>query len=192
MSRLFIAGDPAPDATLYDYTGQSVTFSDLWKKQPTAFFFLRHFGCPNCRAQAIQLRRNRNKLAAANLHIILIGLGDADAAAQFRKEYDLPFIVLCDPTLRIYARYGLLKMSPIRELEPANVRRTLQRSGEYGNNLFSFMKGQNILQLGGIFVVDQQGIVRFAQRSRHQSDFPPIETILATLKEEKLVQRAEE
>jgi peroxiredoxin len=184
MSRLFDVGNLVPDATLPDHEGHEITFSTLWKQQPTIFYFMRHFGCPHCRSQAIALRQQREKLSAAGLTALIIGLGSPDAAADFREEYDLPFTILCDPTKRIYARYGLLRMRPFREMDPHNLRQTIKRGQEHGGNMFSgnpFKERQDIFQLGGIFVVNQAGRADFVQRSRRMSDFPELDDILAAL-----------
>ncbi len=37
-------GDKAPNLTLRDSTGAEVALSDLWREQPLALVFLRHFG----------------------------------------------------------------------------------------------------------------------------------------------------
>jgi peroxiredoxin len=43
MSRLQI-GDPAPDVTLPDHSGQRITLSEHWARRPVILLFLRHFG----------------------------------------------------------------------------------------------------------------------------------------------------
>lgn len=37
-------GAPAPDLTLLDQDGHDVALSSFWRRQPTVFVFLRHFG----------------------------------------------------------------------------------------------------------------------------------------------------
>jgi peroxiredoxin len=43
MSDLAV-GDLAPDLTLLDADERPLTLSSLWKRQPLALIFLRHFG----------------------------------------------------------------------------------------------------------------------------------------------------
>jgi peroxiredoxin len=43
MARLKI-GDTAPDATLLNKAGESITLSNLWQNGPTLLSFIRHFG----------------------------------------------------------------------------------------------------------------------------------------------------
>lgn len=50
-------GSQAPDAVLTDTDGNSVTLSSYWKVKPTVILFLRHFGCPFCREQVANLRK---------------------------------------------------------------------------------------------------------------------------------------
>ncbi len=37
-------GQPAPDAVFRDAAGDELHFADFWRRQPTVFIFLRHFG----------------------------------------------------------------------------------------------------------------------------------------------------
>jgi peroxiredoxin len=37
-------GDPAPDLTVTDATGEQLALSSLWQDQPLVLAFLRHYG----------------------------------------------------------------------------------------------------------------------------------------------------
>jgi len=42
--RTVTVGQPAPDAEFRDGTGALIRLSDFWRRRPTLFIFLRHFG----------------------------------------------------------------------------------------------------------------------------------------------------
>jgi peroxiredoxin len=179
----FNVGSSAPDATLLDHEGNEVTLSHIWQKKTTALFFLRHFGCPNCRAEVADLRANRVKLAAANLNIVLIGVGNPEDANQFRSASFITFPILCDPSRRLYRQFELFKAAPLRELAPANMLLTIKRSRQYRGNPFSAMVGDETKkQLGGVFVINPKGIVQYSHRSLYQTDFPTVDDLLKALK----------
>ncbi len=43
-NKRLVVGAQAPDLTLTHQHGQQVRFSELWRKGPVFFNFLRHFG----------------------------------------------------------------------------------------------------------------------------------------------------
>ena len=174
-------GDLAPDVVLCDYEEREVALASLWQQQVTLLVYVRHFGCPHCRAHATQLRRTKRKFDALGTQIVLVGMGTPVKADVFRAELDLPFLVLCDPDRVGYRRYGLLKMSARHEFAHlSSATRFIADSARYGVRLSPV--GQDFTQLGGDFVVDTQGIVRFAFCGQRASDLPEISDLLAASK----------
>ncbi|MBA3823311.1 MAG: AhpC/TSA family protein [Ktedonobacterales bacterium] len=180
MAKSVSVGAKAPEATLCDHEGAGVALASLWQTQPVLLVFLRHFGCPHCRSHAIQLRRDEAKYRAAGAQIVLVGLGEPDKAAAFRRELDLPFTVICDPDKAVYRAYGLTRrMNLLREATPSNVARYASDAARYGMALTE----QDMFQLGGVFVIDRAGIVRFAFTAMRAADFPPTLTLLAAIQD---------
>lgn len=179
MATSMSVGKGAPEATLRDQDGNEVALSSLWQTQPTLLVFLRHFGCPHCRGHAIQLRQNAAKYRAAGGQIVLVGLGEPEKAASFRRDLDLPFTVLCDPDKSTYRAYGLTRrMNLLREVaSPAGVAQYAGDIARYGIALTE----QDMFQLGGVFVIDRAGILRFTYTAMRAADFPPTLTLLDAL-----------
>nr|MBF6591131.1 redoxin domain-containing protein [Ktedonobacterales bacterium] len=125
---------------------------------------------PHCRAQAVQLRRDEPRLRAADLAVVLIGLGTPEEARDFRTRLALPFPILSDPERLSYRRYGLLRMSGGRESNPRGAVRLVKAIVRYGG---AYSAHQDMTQLGGVFVVDRAGLLRFVYRSERTSDHPP-------------------
>ncbi len=171
MTNIIKVGGDAPEATLRDHEGNSVALADLWRAQPTLLVFLRHFGCPHCRGHAIQLRRDAGRYRAAGAQVVLVGLGDPTKAAEFRRDLDLPFTILCDPDKAVYRAYGLTRrMNLPRELaSPTGVARYAGDIARYGIALTE----QDMFQLGGVFVIDRAGTICFTFTAMRAADFPP-------------------
>ena len=180
MADSLLLGTPAPEATLRDHAGAEVALSALWQAQPTLLVFLRHFGCPHCRGHAIQLRRDAAKYRAAGGQVVLVGLGEPEKAAAFRDDLGLPFTVLCDADKATYRAYGLTRrLNFFREANPAAVSRFIGDVARYGTALTE----QDMFQLGGVFVIDRAGIVRFTFTALRAADFPPTAELLHTIRE---------
>jgi peroxiredoxin len=171
-------GDAAPDLTLVDYHNKDVTLSSFWKRKATAFVFLRHFGCPHCRAQIVQLRLSHLRLNQAGLAIALISLGTPERARKFQEYFDLPFSILCDPQKEAYRRYDLLHLKFLHEANVRNLGLTLIRSINYG---MSGSFDQDMTQQGGTFIVNTHGRILMAHRNIQMSDYPNVDDIIDSL-----------
>ena len=115
------------------------------------------------------MRREQTVYAAVGLQIVLIGLGTPDRAQEFREALDLPFQVLCDPEKISYQAFGLLRrLNVLREANPLSVWNFVADSTRYGLG----SSDQDIMQLGGVFVVDQTGTVCFVFEAMRASERP--------------------
>ena len=112
--------------------------------------------------------------------IVLVGLGTPEKAKEFRDRLDLPFVILSDPDKHAYEEYGLTFR--------LNFARELARPVETATNFFRDVSrhgvgatDQDIGQLGGIFVIDTSGTVRYAFRQLRASDHPPSADLIAAI-----------
>ena len=121
------------------------------------------------------MRQEYDRYTAAGLEIIAIGMGSPRRTAAFRRELKLPFPMLSDPRRVSYRAYGLLKMSIRREASIASAAHFARNVVRHGG---AREPDQNMLQLGGVFVVDPQGIVRYAFRSARAHEYPTAEQLI--------------
>ena len=117
----------------------------------------------------MQLRRDRHKLARAGLQVIMVGLGTPAKAQAFRDDFDLSFTILADPDKSAYAAFGLsLRMNVLTEfLDPQVIAHTIARTASNGVALTA----QDMFQLGGDFVIDTAGTIRYAYRGLRAADY---------------------
>lgn len=171
----FIVGDTALDVTLPDHTGKLVQLASLWAEQPLIALFLRHFGCPHCREQVLHFQADQERLRELGYGIVLIGLGTPERAAAFRAELNIDFTVLCDPDRTAYKAYSLLRVNPFREVRPSTVTRYIGAMVMTRAPVISF--DQDMIQLGGTFLIAPGGAIRYAHRAQRVSDNPIIADI---------------
>jgi peroxiredoxin Q/BCP len=98
-------GDTAPDFTLQDDSGSSVTLRDLRGDKVLLYFYPKAF-TPGCTTQACDLRDRHESFDAAGYRVLGISPDPVDKLAEFRAEYDLPFPLLSDPDHAVAAAYG--------------------------------------------------------------------------------------
>lgn len=119
------------------------------------------------------------EIQALNGEVIAISFGTRYWANAWLQETAAPFSLLLDPERSAYQAYGL-QSSVFRSWMPQNLWYYL-RAVMQGRELFG--KRGDPHQLGGDFIVDKQGVVRFAHPSRDPTDRPSVETLLAVLRE---------
>jgi peroxiredoxin len=179
-SPLVVLGDPAPQVTVEDAAGQPCRLADYWRRGPLVLIFIRQFGCMFCREHVTHLRRRYAEFQAAGAEVVVVGMGTPAATRAFIQAYQIPFPVLSDPLRRAYRAYGAMRGS-LRQwaLDPQVLARTVQTT------LAGNISGPPVAdpaQLSATFIVDRQGIIRFAVRAELSSDYAPADELLATLK----------
>lgn len=98
-------GDPAPDFTLTDQHGASVTLSER-RGRPVVLYFYPRAGTPGCTKQACGVRDGKAALSAAGADVYGISTDPADKLVRFDSEHGLGFPLLSDPDHGVAEAYG--------------------------------------------------------------------------------------
>lgn len=171
-------GDQAPDIEAPDETGTSIRLSHLWRDRPLVLVFLRHLGCPLCRAHVASVLEGCSRLQEAGADVTLVAMGTPEQAAAFRQRYQLPFRILADADQRVYQAFGVPRGGVAAVMGPSMWRRGWLA-------LFRHGVGKIIgdpYQLPGSFIIDTAGVIRLAHRATSSADWPSNEELLAALK----------
>jgi peroxiredoxin len=175
-----LAGDPAPDILLHNIEGQEVRLAQYWRTAPILLFFVRHVGCVFCREQVRTLAQRYDEIRARRAEVAAIIPTDALNAGRFARSMRLPFTVLSDAPRRAFAAFGLYETSIGALAQPEVLLRTARQFAR-GNvpavNPFS----SSITQLGGLYIIGVDGIVRFGHAATPVFTYPSIDTCLAVL-----------
>jgi peroxiredoxin len=173
-------GAPAADVALQLPDGSRVQLAQYWQRSPALLFFVRHVGCVFCREQVRLLARRHDELRSRGVEVVAVVPTDAVNAGRFARGMHLPFAVLADLPRFAFAAYGLYE-APIGEiLQPEVLLRTGREwlRGNVGRiNPFS----SSFTQLGGVFVVDTGGTVRFGHAASPVYAYPSIDMYLSVL-----------
>jgi alkyl hydroperoxide reductase subunit AhpC len=122
------------------------------------------------------LRHRYAEFQSVGLGILVVGLGTPARSKAFRQSVGAPFPILSDPRRESYRRYGLMRTDFRRELNPAMLTHGLKDTLRHG---VRSSPDQDMLQLGGVFIVDGAGVIRYAHRARQMHDNPPVDELLA-------------
>lgn len=130
------------------------------------------------------MQREREEFAASGGDLVTIGMGTPAHAGVFRGETGFEGRILLSRDKAAYEAFDLDRGSTLTVLGPASTLAGLKRGAGLRKQGLAPVKRpqQDWHQLGGAFVIEPGGEIRWAHRSRHPGDLPDNETVLAELR----------
>jgi glutaredoxin-dependent peroxiredoxin len=151
-------GQKAPDFTLYDSTKNKLTLSDLQGQNILLLFFPLAF-TSTCTAELCSVRDTISFYDNANAKVFGISVDSLHTLAKYKAEQNLNFPLLSDFNKEVSTAYV-----SIYEMFSYNMKGVSKRSA---------------------FVIDKEGVVRYAEvleNAGEQPNFSNITLILESLK----------
>jgi peroxiredoxin len=149
-------GQPAPDFTLYASDKSKVTLSGLKGKNVLLLFFPLAF-TSTCTAELCSVRDNISWYNNVNASVFGISVDALHSLAKYKEEQKLNFTLLSDFNKDVSRAYDT-----IYEMFGYNMKGVSKRSA---------------------FVIDKEGIVRYAEILENASLVPDFEAINKTLEQ---------
>jgi peroxiredoxin len=171
--------DPAPDLELQDVNGNPAWLSSFWKNQVLILAFTRHFGCPQCKEMVDQLVTVAPDFKAKNLGLVIVTQGTPEEAKIFCAERAPGVTCLADPERKSYQAYGLERANIWQSFLSLHVWRSNRRlKKERGWNTDLPPKGQDAMQMAGVFVIAPDGRIRLPYYYDDIADHPDVDLLL--------------
>ncbi len=99
-------GMKAPEFTLNDKDGNTVSLSDFLGRKVVLYFYPRD-NTPGCTREAVAFAAAYEEFKARDVAVIGISKDSTASHQKFAQKYDLPFILLSDPELQAIQAYGV-------------------------------------------------------------------------------------
>ena len=147
-------GQKAPDFTLYDSEKKKITLSEQKEQNILLLFFPLAF-TSTCTKELCSVRDNIRIYDHANAKVFGISVDSLHTLAKYKSEQNLNFSLLSDFNKDVSTMYG-----------------SLYETFGYG------MKG---VSKRSAFVIDKNGIIRYAEVLENASEIPNFEKIQSTL-----------
>ena len=103
---MITAGQKAPDFTLTDKDGRTVSLSDFAGKKVVLYFYPKD-NTPGCTRQACAFAGAYSEFQKRDVVVIGISRDSVTSHVKFAEKYSLPFILLSDPALEAIQAYGV-------------------------------------------------------------------------------------
>jgi len=134
-----------------------------------------------CRDHLVQVRDRFDEIRELGADALMVSFGEPERVAWMVEDLELPFRAAADPSREIYSAFGLSKASFFRVWHPRVI-------VKYARLIRSGMKiprrdvAADLWQLGGDFVIDGAGVVRYAYYSEGPEDRPPVDELVDALR----------
>ena len=125
-------GMKAPEFTLSDKDGNTVSLSDFTGKKVVLYFYPKD-NTPGCTRQACAFAAAYDGFKAKDVVVIGISKDSVASHLKFAQKYDLPFILLSDPDLQAIQAYGVWQEKKLYGKVSMGVVRTTFIIDELGN-----------------------------------------------------------
>ena len=99
-------GMKAPDFSLFDKDGNSVSLSDFLGRKVVLYFYPKD-NTPGCTRQACAFAGSYEAFKSLDAVVIGVSKDSVASHAKFAAKYDLPFILLADPELEAIKAYDV-------------------------------------------------------------------------------------
>ena len=100
-------GARAPEFTLPDADGQSVSLHSLLARGPLILYFYPADFTAGCTREACQIRDLYPQIEAAGMQVAGVSPQSPQSHRAFREKYHLPFILLSDADRCVVRMYGV-------------------------------------------------------------------------------------
>src|ERR1700689_919393 len=100
--------DKAPEFTLPDQNGESVSLKSFRGKYVALYFYPRA-DTPGCTIEACSFRDSYKKFTKKGITVLGVSPDTTKAQAKFKEKFDLNFTLLADAEKEIANKYGVMK-----------------------------------------------------------------------------------
>ena len=121
----------------------------------------------------------KDEFARRGVLVVLVSFAEPARLIKYQEYHHWPFVILADPKRIAYHAFSLKRFSWLRMFSPSTVAlyfrllREGKRIERYGNDDYS--------QGGGDFIIDDEGNILFAHRSRDPADRPTAARLLGEI-----------
>lgn len=108
MGKALEIGDAAPDLSLPDQHGRTVTLKSFKGKQVVLYFYPKD-DTPGCTKESCDFRDVESQILRAGGVILGVSMDGKDSHQKFINKYGLPFPLLSEEDASISKSYGVYK-----------------------------------------------------------------------------------
>jgi len=123
------------------------------------------------------LREAYPKFQERGAEVAVVTMGTPEQAAALCSRHRCGFPCLSDPQAEAYCAFGLERGGIAQLVTLRTISRAISSTlkGNYGGPI------GDVFRMGGTFVIDREGVIRYRHRARDAADIAPIDEVIAAL-----------
>jgi peroxiredoxin Q/BCP len=175
---------PAPDFQVTDILKNPVHLSAL-KGRKILLTFYRHVGCPFTNLRFLELQELDSYFKEMGVVVLAIYESKSENLKRFIQDESFYARLIANPEYNLYSLYEI-EQSTLKILY--SMYKGAYAKSKIGRKKFKkdfCPEGRNDT-LGGDFLIDEQGIIKYAYYTQYLGDHMPISEIIKFLKNEKI------
>lgn len=166
-------GESIPDVEIQNAKGETVKLKALAAEKPLLLIFYRGGWCPFCNFQIRELTQAYAQFEERGVTPVAISVDSVDEASKTEGAYTIPFPVLSDPDLLAHKGFKVINEVPAEDRE---------RLKKMGMDLeASSKRDHGTVAIPGVFLIDGEGVVRWAHANEDYRVRPSIAQLLAAI-----------
>ena len=125
-----------------------------------------------------QLRQKHGEIEAQGAAVLAVSFEPRDRLFQLSRQLQLPFPLLSDPERDSYRAYGLQRGYLRQIFSPQTVLAYVKLLAQ--GRMYYFRRS-DLRQLGGDFIIDPEGVIRYQYRSAAPHDRPSVDELISRI-----------
>lgn len=173
---------PAPDFEATDIWGNLIRLSDL-KGKKILLTFYRHVGCPYTNLRFLELQESGSHFKNMGLVVIAVYESNGENLQRYSRDESFYATMIANPKYDLYSLYDI-EQSALKILY--SMYKGAYAKGEVGRRSFKDIfcpEGRNDT-LGGDFLIDEDGRIKYAYYNQYLGDHMPVKDIFTFLNNE--------
>jgi peroxiredoxin len=150
-----LIGQKIPSSTLQTVDGDPVSLEALTMQKPTVLIFYRGGWCPYCSRQLAGLKDVEHELSELGYQILAISPETPEQLQEQKLQSKFVVQLLSDPGLETISGFGIGFYVPLATEERYKTKMGITLNDEKST-------GKAVLPAPAVFILDQQGIVKFS------------------------------
>ena len=140
---MLTVGEKAPEFTLQDKDGNTVSLSDFAGKKVVVYFYPKD-NTPGCTRQACAFAGLYGEFQKKGVEVIGISRDSVASHGKFAQKHSLPFLLLSDPELQAIQAYGVWQEKKLYGKVAASKILILYGGSVKPNNIHEYLLQENV------------------------------------------------
>jgi peroxiredoxin len=139
--------------------------------------FRRYAGCPACNVHLRSIALRHDEILATGIREVVVFHSSRQTMLEFQGA--LPFAAIADPEKKLYAEFGVGKMSPLSAFDPRSWRAVYRALTRSPNLRGAMGKGEEHMGLPADFLIGSDGVILAAKYGAYVDDHWSVDDLLA-------------